>query len=302
MLLRFLIGPTAVGKTALAIDWAKANDAEILCADAPLVYRGMGIGTAKPTLAEQRQVKHHGIDLVDVGERFSIADYIAVAKKVVADVAQRGKNILVVGGSGFYLKSFFEPVTDGVGVSEEIAARAVEIFEARGLEGLIEELKKIGGENIEGLDIKNPRRAIKALERCMASSKGFQEIRRDFLNQPMPFTEFKKRMTMLVREKEDLENRIAGRVEQMLDTGLIDEVKKLRAAGLKKNPQAASVIGYRETLQYLDGKLTLPELKALIVQDTLQLARKQRTFFKQLPIDETVLLAPNEKAKVSLLT
>ena len=302
MILRFLIGPTAVGKTALAIDWARANNAEILCADAPLVYKGMDIGTAKPTAAEQRAVRHHGIDLVDVGERFSVADYIAAAKKIIADISLRGENILIVGGSGFYIKSFFEPVTDGLDVPEEVSARVAEVFEKTGAEGLLKELINVGGGNLDGLDVKNPRRVQKALERCLASGKSFQQIRQEFLNQPQPYPDCEKKLTMLIREKDDLENRIAQRVDMMLSDGLIDEVAQMRMMGIENNPQAASVIDYRETLLYLDGKISLPELKTMIVQDTIALARKQRTFFKQLPVDETILLAPNEKAIIGLLT
>ncbi len=299
--LNFLIGPTAVGKTAVAIEWARANNADILCADAPLVYRGMDIGTAKPNAQEQAAVKHHGIDWVSCTESFSVADYIEKARAVVEDVARRQKQILIVGGSGFYVKSFFEAVTDGIEVSEEISNRAEEVFEKTGLPGLLKELRNVGGDNLEGLDLKNPRRVIKALERCLATGKSFQQLKQEFLSKPAPYANATKKLVQLLREKNDLENRIRLRVDMMINDGLVDEVQKLKDEGIEGNLQAASVIGYRETLEYLAGKLSLLQLKEKLVEDTLQLARKQRVFFKQLPINESILLAPGEKATAALL-
>lgn len=296
-----MIGPTAVGKTALAIEWAQANNAEILCADAPLVYRGMDIGTAKPDAKEQRAIPHHGIDWVDCTESFSVADYIEKARAVIEDIARRGKQILVVGGSGFYIKSFFEPVTDGVEIPPEVAQKVEILWEKEGLEGLLKELRRVGGEDLEGLDKKNPRRVIKALERCLATGKSFQEVRQFFLAQPVPYANYKKRLFQLLREKTDLDHRIRLRVDMMIDAGLIDEVRALREQGIEKNPQAASVIGYRETLEYLSNKIDMAQLKEEIIEDTLQLARKQRVFFKQLPIDESILLSPGEKASPRML-
>lgn len=288
--LYFLIGPTCVGKTALGVQWARANNAEILCADAPLVYKGMDIGTAKPTSQEKSLIPHYGIDLVEVNERFSIQDYATYAAKVVQEVLSRGKKMLVVGGSGFYLKSFFAPVTDGIEVDERIVKRVGAIFVQGGLSGLLKELKTVGGQDLVGLDIQNPRRVAKALERCLASGQSYQEIRQAYLSQAVPYAGYQKRVVMLVRSKAELQSRIRARVEAMLAGGLVDEVVTLRQQGIESNPQAASIIGYRETLKYLEGKLTRESLKATIVQDTLVLVRKQRTFFKQLPVDRVVEL------------
>ena len=301
-MLRFLIGPTAVGKTALAIDWARANNAEILCADAPLVYKEMDIGTAKPTSVERRAVVHHGLDLVEMDKRFSVAEYLEYAEKVVKDVESRGKQLIVVGGSGFYLKGFFEPVTDGVEVPAEVVEKVGEVFVREGLEGLLKKLREVGGENLEGLDVKNPRRVIKALERCLASGKNFQTLREEFLSRPTVFDRYEKKVFMLVREKEDLVRRIRKRIDMMLDMGLIDEVKRLREKGLEQNPQTATVIGYRETVEYLDGKITVDELKTMIEKDTLMLMKKQQTFFKQLPVDEAILLGENERINWRVLS
>lgn len=302
MKLFFLIGPTAVGKTALAIEWAQAHDAEILCADAPLVYKGMDIGTAKPTAEERRAVPHHGIDYVTMTERFSVADYIERARQVVADVQLRDKVLLVAGGSAFYLKSFFENVTDGVGVGEEVVNEVANLFKNEGLAGLLKELRRRGGKDLTGLDTRNPRRVIKALERVRATGKSFRELHEEFRNQPRPYANFQKRVVMLMRENEDLKARIRLRAEIMLNGGLLEEVRRLEASGLSQNPQAASVIDYREVLAFLRGEISSREaLLELIVQDTLALARKQRTFFKQLPVSKTLFVGPDHKPDAQTL-
>ena len=118
--LHVITGPTAVGKTAQAIAWAHAHDAEVLSCDSVCVYRGMDVGTAKPTAAEQRLVKHHGIDLVAPSQRYSVQQYIQMAQTVIADVHARGKRVVITGGSGFYLAAFFGPVTDDLPVSDAV--------------------------------------------------------------------------------------------------------------------------------------------------------------------------------------
>ena len=296
--LYFLIGPTAVGKTASAIQWAMTHEAEILCADSPLVYRGMDIGTAKPTIEDQKKVCHHGIDLVGINERFSVGDYAAYAATIVKSIFEKDKNLLVVGGSGFYLKSFFKAPTDDIPISKEIAQEVDKVFASSGPEGLLKELKKHGGEELPGLDLKNPRRVMKALERVLGSGKTYQELRRIYEGKEPPYSNIKKKTIMLTRGNGDLHERIALRAKAMLDGGLVEEARRLDQQGLRQNPQASSVIGFRETLEYLDGHLTKSELLQRIITDTCQLARKQRTFFKQLPIDKVIQLKGDERVEI----
>src|SRR3954469_10439401 len=136
-----LTGPTAVGKTELALRWAEANNAEIVSCDALLFYRGMDIGTAKPTAAEQARVPHHLIDLCEVHESMDVTYYVTKAQAVVADITARGKRVLVAGGSGFYLKSFFAPVADNVAVPAELRAEIERQLADAGLEALVADLK-----------------------------------------------------------------------------------------------------------------------------------------------------------------
>jgi tRNA dimethylallyltransferase len=282
--LHLLTGPTAVGKTELALRWAEANHAEIVSCDALLFYRGMDLGTAKPTAAERARVPHHLIDLRDVTEPMDVTQYVTNARTVAEDIVSRGRTVLVVGGSGFYLKSFFAPVADEVAVSPELRAEIAAKLESERLHALVAELRALNPGGLGALDLANPRRVTRALERCRASGRTLAALAADFARQPAPFAGWETRCTRLDRTPADLDARIAARTDAMLRAGLVDEVRHLRAAGLEKNPSAARAIGYRETLAMLDGRLPETQLAAEIAQNTRALVKKQRTWFRtQLP-------------------
>jgi len=290
--LHVLTGPTAVGKTELALRWAEANNAEIVSCDALLFYRGMDIGTAKPTAAERTRVPHHLIDLCEVNERMDVTYYVTKAQAAVAEIAGRGRRILVAGGSGFYLKAFFAPVADAVAVSAELRADIEAKLVAEGLPALVAELERLNPGGLGGLDAENPRRVTRALERCRASGRTLADMACEFARQPGPFADWAVRCTRLDRAPEELNQRIARRVDAMLADGLVDEVRRLRAAGLEGNLSAARAIGYRETLAMLDGQLAETELAAEIAKNTRGLVKKQRTWFRsQMPEHRVVTAA-----------
>jgi tRNA dimethylallyltransferase len=273
-------GPTAVGKTDYALSYAEGHDAEIVSCDASLVYRGMDIGTAKPTAAERARVPHHMIDVRPVDQPYDIVAYEAEAQAAVAEITARGKAVLVTGGSGFYLKSFLAAVTDGVVVPLEVR-QAVEALEAKeGLPGLLAALRSCSEEGFGSLDTQNPRRLMRALERCRATGRSLPELQAEFAARPEPYAEFSKHLILLERDAGELRERVALRAEAMLANGLIDEVQGLREQGIEKNPSAASAIGYRETLAYLRGDLERSRLAESIIQNTMHLVKKQRTWFR----------------------
>jgi tRNA dimethylallyltransferase len=281
--LHFLIGPTASGKTSLALRWAAAVGAEILYCDAFCVYRGMDVGTAKPTAAERARVPHHGLDLVPVDRAFSIADYVAEARRVVADCRGRGVPLLVTGGTGFYARSFFHPVMDETQVPEAVRAQVRDLA-ARGPDVPLAELLRLNPEGVAGVDLRNPRRVAAALERCMASGLPLAELRRRYEAQPPPFPDWEKRLVLLDRPRAELDARIARRTLQMLDDGLADEVRRLRAEGLERNPTASAAIGYRETIEWLDARGNVDALVDAITRNTCRLVRKQQSYYRtQLP-------------------
>jgi tRNA dimethylallyltransferase len=281
-----LTGPTAVGKTEWALRWAERHGAEIVSCDSLLFYRGMDIGTAKPTAAERARVPHHLIDISDVTEQASVTHYVTLAQRVVREIFARGRRVLVTGGSGFYLKSFVAPVADEVDVPEKIRAdvRSLDRGDA------LTRLRVCNPAGLGALDIANPRRVARALERCLASGKTLAQLAEEFARQPAPFAEWPVQLTRLERPPAELAARIEARVAAMLSAGLVDEVRRLRAAGLEKNPSAAKAIGYREVLALLDGRLNEAELPAAIAQNTRALVKKQRTWFRtQLPAHRVVM-------------
>lgn len=278
--LHIISGPTAVGKTAYALDYALAHNAEIVSCDASLVYRGMDIGTAKPTPEERERVPHHMIDLCNVDEPFDIVAYDAAARSVVESIHRRGKSVVVTGGSCFYLKSFFAPVIDTVVVPERVREWVDKLYKMEGLEGLLIRLKEVSPEGYGNLDTCNPRRVVRALERCLASGLSLPELQAEFAARPVPYNDYGRRWIRLDREKEDLQLRVSRRAEAMLASGLINEVKQLMGAGIERNASAASAIGYAETLAYLRGELPEGELLPGIIRNTMHLVKKQRTWFR----------------------
>lgn len=275
-----LTGPTAAGKTEWALRWAERFGAEIVSCDSLLFYRGMDIGTAKPTPAERGRVRHHLIDLCDVTEQMDITRYIALARAAIDDIRVRGRRVLVTGGSGFYLKAFCGPVADDI----EVAAVIRERVRALPAAAALGELRALNPAGLGALDVANPRRVARALERCLASGRTLAELQDTFARQPGAFADFSMKLTLLDRAPAELEQRMSQRVTAMVGAGLVDEVRRLRAAGLESNPSAARAIGYREVLAYLDGALAESALAAEIVKNTRALVKKQRTWFRtQLP-------------------
>ena len=282
--LHVLTGCTAAGKSAWALRWAEARGAEILSCDSLLFYRGMDLGTAKPTAAERARVPHHLVDVCAVTEPMNVGRYAALARAAAEEIAGRGRPVLAVGGSGFYLKSFFAPVTDEVEVPEALRGEVAARLAAAGLPALVAELRRLNPAGLGALDTANPRRVARALERCLASGRPLAELAADFARKPAPFAGWEVELLLLERPPEELERRIEERTAAMLAAGLLQEVRGLRAQGLERNPSAAAAIGYRESLACLRGELPEPALAAAIARNTRALVKKQRTWFRtQLP-------------------
>lgn len=275
-----LTGPTAVGKTEWALRWAERSGAEIVSCDSLLFYRGLDIGTAKPTAEERARVPHHLIDICGVVERMDVTLYLAKARAAVADLAARGRRVLVTGGSGFYLKAFFAPVADEV----QVPAALREEVRGMSLAAAVARLHGLNPAGLGALDVANPRRVTRALERCLASGRTLADLAAEFARLPSPFAGHAMRLTRLERDPENLARRIDERVGAMLRAGLVEEVRRMRGEGLEQNPSAAGAIGYREVLDVLAGRLPEPRLAETIAANTRALVKKQRTWFRtQLP-------------------
>lgn len=282
--IHILTGCTAVGKSDLALRWAEAHSAEIISCDSLLFYRGMDIGTAKPSAQDRGRVRHHLIDICEVSEPMNAALYAPMARAAAEEIAARGRPILVVGGSGFYLRTFFAPLSDGVEVTPAIRARVSAVLESEGLAGLVAELSRLNPAGLGKIDTSNPRRVSNALGRCLASGRTLADLASEFARASFPFAGWEVALVRLDRSGADLEARIADRVDAMLRLGLMDEVRRLLAMGLASNPSAARAIGYRETIDVIEGRAPSADLAASIARDTRALVKKQRTWFRtQLP-------------------
>lgn len=278
--LHVLTGCTAVGKTEWALRWAEANGAEIVSCDSLLFYRGMDVGTAKPTAAERARVPHHLIDICAVNDKMDVTHYVTNARVAVEEIQARGRKVLVVGGSGFYLKSFFAPVADDVAVPPALRAEVA----ALSLSEAVAKLQALNPDGLGPLDLSNPRRVTRALERCLASGRNLLVLAEEFARRAGPFADWPIELTQLERPPEELDRRIEARVAAMLQDGLVEEVRRLCDAGLRGNASAARAIGYRETIDFLAGQLSEKELAVEIARNTRALVKKQRTWFRtQLP-------------------
>ncbi len=302
--LYLLTGCTATGKTGWGLRWAERFGAEIVSCDAMLFYRGMDIGTAKPTAEERARVPHHLIDVVPVDQTFDVGRYATLATRVVEDIVDRGRVPLVVGGSGFYLMSFLRPVIDSVQVDHETRERVEELMQNAGPEGVRDALRRCNPGGLGDLDTANPRRLTRALERCWSSGLTLAELKTMFESQPEPFSGYGKQILVIEREDDELKKRIEARAKAMVADGLVEEVRRLKELNLENNPTAARAIGYRETLSWLDtGESgSVAELTEEIAANTWKLVRKQKTWFRhQFPTARRLLLRSDDGAELGSL-
>jgi len=270
-----IVGPTAVGKTAASIQLAKRLDGEIVSADSRLLYRGMDIGTAKPTKEEMENVPHHLIDVADPDENWSLAIYQREAYKIIDDIHERGKLPFLVGGTGQYIRSIIEgwlipPQRPDYDLRHTLNQWAQKI----GAEALYERLERIDPEAAEKIDHRNLRRTVRALEVIFKTGERFSDLRR---RQVCPYQPI---ILGINRPREELYERVDHRIEQMLDEGLVDEVKRLLAAGYSPDLPTMSAIGYGEVIQVINGNMTLDEAITLIKRNTRTYIRRQANWFK----------------------
>jgi tRNA dimethylallyltransferase len=271
-----LVGPTATGKTALAVELAGRIGAEVVNADSMQLYRGMDVGTAKPTTAERRGIPHHVLDVWDVTERASVAEYQRLARAAVDDVLARGRVPLLVGGSGLYLRAVLEEFAFP-GTDPEIRARLEAELAANGPAPLFERLRHWDPVAAEKILPSNGRRIVRALEVIELTGRPFTAS----LPQPIPF--YPAVQIGVDRDAAELDGRIALRVDVMWAAGLLDEVRGLIPAGLREGRTSSRALGYQQALAQLDGELTEDEAKAETVRGTRRFVRRQRSWFKRDP-------------------
>jgi len=274
--LNLIVGPTAVGKTEIAIQLAERLNGEIVSADSRLFYRGMDIGTAKPTQEEQARIPHHLIDIANPDEILSLAIFQQKTREAIADIHTRNKIPFLVGGTGQYIRAVTEGWTPPeVRPNERLREELGKMREERGINWLHDKLKALDAEAAEKIDPRNFRRTIRALEVIMTTGKKFSE-QRGQTDSPYHLITIG-----LTRPRTELYARVDARIESMFKNGFPEEVKGLLEKGYSPTLPTMSAIGYRECVAVLEGKIKVEQAKQLIGRATRVFVRRQANWFKE---------------------
>jgi tRNA dimethylallyltransferase len=272
-----VLGPTASGKSALALALAERTGGEIVACDSQQVYIGMDIGTAKPTADERRRVPHHALDLARPDEPFHAARWAAVARAAIADIVARGRLPIVVGGTGLYYRALVTGLFEAPPPDEAIRARHREEAAAGGVEALHARLAAVDPEAAAAIRVRDLVRISRALEIYEQTGVPITTLRR----QAAPPDDLAPTVLLLEPPVAALRARIAARVDQMIAAGFLDEVRALRAAGYGPSCKPLQALGYQQLGAVLDGTATLEAAVAETVQATFKYARRQRTWFRK---------------------
>ena len=289
---RALTGPTASGKTEISLSLAEKNGWEICCMDSMQIYRGMNIGTAKPTQEDRKRVRHYLLDLCDPGESFSVAMYREKAETLIREKWEKeGKELLFVGGTGLYLQAMMFPMGMGTAPADESMRRELHMLAEQpgGKETLHRMLRELDPHAARKLPPNDVRRVIRAIEVCRVTGIPFSE-------QPMreQSSEFEWRAAALEMPRETLYDRINRRVESMIEEGLEGEVRGLLESGVSPEAQSMQAIGYKEMILYIEGIWSLGKTIGEIQKATRHYAKRQETFLRgTLPVPKVQRFAPD---------
>ena len=300
-----IVGPTASGKTSLGIDIAKALEGEIISADSMQIYRGLDIGTAKATSEEQAEVKHHLIDICDITENFSVADYKKSCYEKIEELINAGKVPIIVGGTGLYINAVVNNMNfDDSFEDEEYAESKMkyrkkleDLLVNRGKEYLYNMLLELDAEAAKNIHMNNTKRVIRAIEMAKDGTlKSNVNTRNDLWNRNESPYNF---ITIYINmSREELYSRINMRVDLMRECGIIEEAKLLKNMNLPKENTAVQAIGYKEFFDYLDNKISFEEALENLKQGTRRYAKRQITWFKKLNCD---IIFNKDQDKIELI-
>jgi tRNA dimethylallyltransferase len=268
-----LAGPTAAGKSEIAMLLAERVGGEIISVDSMQVYRGLDIGTAKPAEADRARIRHHLIDIVEVREPFDAASFVRLARAALADIQNRGKVPILCGGTGLY----FQALLGGLGDAPPSNPALRSQLEALPIEKLLEELGARDPQTFSSIDRANRRRVVRAIEVIRLTGKPFSAQRSDWSQSGGSGS----RAFLLTRASSDLQYRINARVDSMFQRGLVAETERMLAQGLGENRTAMQALGYRQVIEHLRGTRTLDETIQLVKIRTRQFAKRQMTWFRK---------------------
>jgi len=274
-LLVFILGPTAVGKTALTLSLAQKFNSEILSADSRQFYRELEIGTAKPSSQELNTVKHHFINSLSITDDYNVSKFEKDALKCIGDQFDNGDITFVVGGSGLYLHSIWHGFDDNLpGRDEDLRKELNELYNNQGIQPLIERLEKLDPEATKSIDLNNSVRIVRAIEINMLSKKTLAEIKVNSMKK-RPFDQLKIGLNL---DREILYDRINQRVDKMIDKGLLKEVQNLLEY---KDKNALKTVGYQELFRYFEDEISLDEAIEKIKVNSRRFAKRQMTWFRR---------------------
>lgn len=269
-----ITGPTAIGKTSLAIEVAKHFETEIISADSRQFFKEMKIGTAVPETAELKAAPHHFIQHISIEENYSVGDFEREAIRKLNEIFRNNRVAVMVGGSGLYIKAVTEGLDDFPEVDPKIRENLNKHLEEDGIDWLQQKLFLLDPEHYRNMDVQNPHRLIRALEICIGTGKTFSS----FLNKAKPQRDFKTISIGLMAEREIIYDRINKRVDMMIENGLVEEAKSLYP---KRELNALNTVGYKELFQYFDGKIDLDTAISEIKKNTRRFAKRQLTWFRK---------------------
>jgi tRNA dimethylallyltransferase len=275
-----LTGPTAVGKTALSLELARQIDGEIVSADSMQVYKGMDIGSAKITPDEMEGIPHHLVDVLQPWEEFNVVRFQTMAKAACQEIWARNRIPIITGGTGFYIQALLYDV-DFTANDEDTAFRRqceAQATTEEGRKALHEQLQKVDPESAVLIHPNNSKRVIRALEFYEQTGTPISQHNEKERGKTSPYRFL---YAVLSRDRKILYDRIDKRVDQMIDNGLVEEVEKLRREGCHRDMVAMQGLGYKEILDYLDGRITLEEAIYIIKRDTRHFAKRQMTWFRR---------------------
>jgi len=273
----FILGCTAVGKSAVGIEVARRIGAEIVSVDSMMVYRRMDIGTAKPSREIRAEIPHHCIDIVEPSESFSVARYLTFADEAIDKISSAGKPVLLVGGSALYIKAVSEGLFEGPGANPDIRQALKARAAAEGLSALHAELTRVDPDAARRISPRDEKRIIRALEVYELTGEPISRLQQQWDSQRLRYDCV---FIGLRRPKEEINRRINARVKEMIRKGLRDEVASLLAEPKGLSDQASQALGYAEMIEHLKGKYTLEQAIERIKINTRQFAKRQRTWFR----------------------
>lgn len=272
-----LVGPTGVGKTQTSLILAKLTGSEIISCDSMQIYKGMDIGTAKASEEEMKSVPHHLINIKTPFEPYSVCEYVKDAKKCVHDIFSRGKNALVVGGTGLYVDSFIKDTNYSEASGDEKIRQELSFYaQKNGNDKLHSMLKEIDPESAEAIHPNNVKRVIRAIEYFKLSGEKISDHNKKSALIPSPYDYV---YIGLTRNRDELYERIDKRVDIMLEEGLLDEVFRLWRDGCTKKLTSMQALGYKEIIHYIEGRCTLLEAVRILKRDSRRYAKRQLTWF-----------------------